>query len=301
MMNFMKVLYGFLVAAVLASVSIDAHAAVRELPLPEVPKSITAPEDRAGYVLCHFWDGMDWTDSVWVSDAPAMEQNFVNFVSVFPHASEASVKTAVDAMFEALSGNEEAYKVMADIASLYLNDTESPMRDDRLYVVFLKRFLDDRVLDEARLTRYRYQLDDVSKNLPGTIANDFSYTDSHGRGSTLHALWGAGYTILMFYDPDCRHCHQVIDYLSRSEPVNRRLSEKSLRILAVDTSESDMPADALPIPAAWTSARADESVEDAGLYSFREMPALYLLSPGNEVILKDASPEAVVKKLSDIK
>ena len=296
----MNVLCRFLVSAMLASVSLSSLAGVRELPLPEVPKQITVPEDRAGYVLCHFWDGMDWSDSVWVTDGPAMEQNFVNFVSVFPHASAASVNTAVDVMFEKLRDKPEAYEVMADIAAMYLNDTESPMRDDRLYVVFLNRFLEDKVLDEARLIRYRYQMDDVSKNLPGTIAGDFPYTDSNGRESTLHALWGAGYTILMFYDPECRHCHQVIDFLSRSEPVNRRLDEKSLRILAVDTSESDMPADALSIPPTWVSARTDESVEDAGLYSFREMPALYLLSPGNEVILKDASPEAIIKILSDI-
>ncbi len=296
----MNILCRFLAVAMLASVSLQAFAGVRELTLPEVPKSLTAPEDRAGYVLCHFWDGMDWTDSVWVADGPAMEQNFVNFVSVFPHASAASVNTAVDILFEDLRDNREAYKVMADIAAMYLNDTESPMRDDKLYVVFLNRFLDDKVLDEARLTRFRYQLDDVSKNLPGAVANDFSYADSHGHESTLHTLWGAGYTILMFYDPECRHCHQVIEFFSRSELVNRRLGEKSLRILAVDTSEGDMPVDALPIPATWISARADESVEDAGLYSFREMPALYLLSPGNEVLLKDASPEAIVKKLSDI-
>ena len=36
----------------------------RELPLPEVPALLTAPEERAAYVLEHFWTG-------WISVIPS--------------------------------------------------------------------------------------------------------------------------------------------------------------------------------------------------------------------------------------
>lgn len=58
----------------------------RELPLPEVPALLTAPEERAAYVLEHFWDGMDFRDTLRSRDRLFMEQCFVNFLSLFPHA-----------------------------------------------------------------------------------------------------------------------------------------------------------------------------------------------------------------------
>lgn len=34
-----------------------------ELPLPAVPAEMTVPADRAGYILLHFWDAMDFDDA----------------------------------------------------------------------------------------------------------------------------------------------------------------------------------------------------------------------------------------------
>ena len=56
------------------------------LSLPDVPPSLTAPEERAAYIIAHFWDGMDFGDTLRCRDRAFMEQNFVNYLSLFPHA-----------------------------------------------------------------------------------------------------------------------------------------------------------------------------------------------------------------------
>ena len=67
----------------------------RELPLPEVPAGMTAPEERASYILSRFWDGMDFTDTLRSHNRPFMEQNFVNFLSLFPHARPKTLPTRI--------------------------------------------------------------------------------------------------------------------------------------------------------------------------------------------------------------
>ncbi len=55
-----------------------------ELPLPAVPAEMTVPADRAGYILLHFWDAMDFDDADRSLDRDFMGQNMANFLSVFP-------------------------------------------------------------------------------------------------------------------------------------------------------------------------------------------------------------------------
>ena len=66
-----------------------------ELPLPAVPAEMTVPTDRAGYILLHFWDAMDFDDADRSLDRDFMGQNMANFLSVFPHARESDRRAAV--------------------------------------------------------------------------------------------------------------------------------------------------------------------------------------------------------------
>ena len=49
---------------------------------------LTASEERAEYIISRFWDGMDFADTLRSRDRQFMEQNFVNFLSLFPHARQ---------------------------------------------------------------------------------------------------------------------------------------------------------------------------------------------------------------------
>ena len=47
---------------------------VRKLPLPEVPSMLTVPEERAEYIIGHFWDGVDFADTLRSHDRLFMER-----------------------------------------------------------------------------------------------------------------------------------------------------------------------------------------------------------------------------------
>lgn len=76
--------------------------------LPDVPVTLTAPEDRADYLSLHYWDHFDFADTSLISRPEITEQAFVDFISVLPYSSKA--QTAVDTLFcRALVSNEMLY------------------------------------------------------------------------------------------------------------------------------------------------------------------------------------------------
>lgn len=158
----------------------------RELPLPEVPALLTAPEERAAYVLEHFWDGMDFRDTLRSRDRLFMEQCFVNFLSLFPHALPQSLPSPVGRLLQRAAVDSVAFRLVNSLAEHYLDDPNSPMRNEEHYILFLEALLSLPGLPEAERIRPAYRLETTRKNRPGTIAADFAYTDHRGKRQTLH-------------------------------------------------------------------------------------------------------------------
>lgn len=80
----------------------------KEFRLPDVPATLTAPEDRAAYLSLHYWDYFDFADTSLISRPEITEQAFVDFISILPYSSKA--QTAVDTLFcRALTSNEMLY------------------------------------------------------------------------------------------------------------------------------------------------------------------------------------------------
>ena len=102
----------------------------RELPLPEVPALLTAPEERAAYVLEHFWDGMDFRDTLRSRDRLFMEQCFVNFLSLFPHALPQSLPSPVGRLLQRAAVDSVAFRLVNSLAEHYLDDPNSHMRNE---------------------------------------------------------------------------------------------------------------------------------------------------------------------------
>ncbi|MDE6403988.1 MAG: DUF5106 domain-containing protein, partial [Muribaculaceae bacterium] len=85
-----------------------------QLPLPVVPGTLTAPRDRADYIVTHFYDGMDWNDPS-MTGPDAMMQDWANFLSVMPHATPATAVTAIrDFMKTVPAGRADSFNGLAE-------------------------------------------------------------------------------------------------------------------------------------------------------------------------------------------
>lgn len=271
--------------------SCEDSVTLKELPLPDVPSSLTAPEERASYIIAHFWDGMDFGDTLRCRDRAFMEQNLVNYLSLFPHARLETLPTHIDRLLERVAEDSTCLDLVNDLAEHYLDDPNSPMCNEGYYILFLEGLLHLPGLSEAERIRPAYKLEMARKNRPGTTATDFAYTDRHGNRRTLHATRGKR-LLLLFYDPACSHCSQILDGLRESAVIADLIANKDLSVLAVYTEGDRRLWDKTKasLPREWSVAIDESRIVERELYALPAMPVIYLLDGHKTVLLKDPSP-----------
>lgn len=266
-----------------ASARNEVVAGQRELALPSVPDSITLPEERVAYAARHFWDALDVTDHTQSLDTAFMEQTFANFIALLPYAADDVRKEAATVFADKCTADSSVYDLAVHITQHYLDDPNSPMRNEELYIPFLERFSTDPKLSEQKRERAVFRLEQAMKNRPGTRATDFRLATREGRTTTLlRELRDT--TLVLFYDNACEHCKETIE----------RLQDPAMGIrypvMAVDVTEDRDGWDATKggMPVGWEVCFATDPL-DGESYYFPALPSIYLLSPDGRVIVKDGS------------
>lgn len=255
----------------------------QELQLPVIPDSLTRPEERAAYAAAHFWDHLDFGRDTRCLDTIFMEQNFANFLAVAAFAADDDAQHAIDHLIDSASANDDTKKLIDHIAEKYLDEPNSPMRSEELYVMFLKHIAADGNTDEAQKIRARHRLDMAMKNRVGTKATDFRLITSEGKESSLLALARNDTTLIMFYDPECEQCNIITRHLDNADIAHR------YKVIAIDLA-SDRPLRnpaKSAMPSEWIMAFALEDIEDNDMYYLPALPSLYLIAPDGTVIMKD--------------
>lgn len=277
----------------------------QELPLPVPPDILTSPESRADFIITHFWDEMDFTDSSLSLDTAFMEQNLVNFIQLYDYASEESrTKGAIHLLGKA-SVSGTAYRFVADIAERYLLDPNSPMRNEEFFLPFIQEITGDTVFSPAEKIRYEYLKSRILKNRPGTVGADFHFVDREGKRRRLgDAVKGTDYTLLLFYDYDCETCADVEKEMMTNQEVNSAIASGMLHVVAVNVFGDDLTEwkrQAATLPGEWTVGYSpDCEVTDKEIYCIDAAPTFYLLDSDRRVILKDSPLERVTVVLDNL-
>ncbi len=270
-----------------------------QLPLPSVPTQLREPRQRAAYIVEHFWDAMDFADTVRSHNADFMEQNFSNYLSLFPLVDSTTLHGAVADLMRRAAAESGARRLTAEMADKYLYDPNSPMQNEDFYRLFLDVFLHDATLDEATRSRYAYQLTCIDKNRCGSAAADFAYTDRRGRRHTLYGT-AAPRLLLLFFDPDCENCQKTLAHLRHDATLQHLIDEGRAAVLAIYAEGDDEAWQRAKddIPATWMLGRDASHIEDKELYILRALPALYVLDSEKRVVVKDGSSNEAVSALA---
>lgn len=281
--------------------SCEDSVTLKELRLPDVPPSLTVPEERAAYLIAHFWDGMDFGDTLRCRDRAFMEQNFVNYLSLFPHARPEDLPQHIAQLLERATADSICLDLLNDLAEHYLDEPNSPMRNEEYYILFLEGLLRLPALPETERIRPAYRLEMARKNRPGTTAADFAYTDRHSNRRTLYATRGKR-LLLLFYDPACSHCLQILDGLRESAVIAGLIANRELAVLAVYTEGDRRLWDETKasLPREWSVAIDESRIVERELYTLPAMPVIYLLDGQKTVLLKDPTPAELETYLTDM-
>jgi hypothetical protein len=260
-----------------------------QLPLPVVPETITDSRERAAYVVEHFWDAMDFSDTLRSHNRDFVEQNFANYASIFSLVDREELLRDVTHLLISAEKDSQAFKLLTDVAEKYLYEPNSPMLNEEEYELFLPAIISSRVLDNASKERYLFQQESINKNRCGSIAADFSYSDVTGK---LHTLWttdAASRLLLLFFDPECDHCKEVLAGMEASSELKGMVDSGNLSVMAICAvgDRSQWAEVKNSFPSNWIVGLDRSDIDDKRIYVLRAMPSIYLLDEEKRVVLKD--------------
>jgi len=226
-----------------------------------------------------------------LSDSEATDSLFIKFLTDLPSDNTTKAKGIKDLMEKAsaIPGN---FSLIYHMADRILAEPESDFHDNETYILFLNEVIQSSILGSAEKERAEYLLEMALKNRQGTKAADFTFINKNGSVSTLHGLHCENNILLMFYDPDCFHCHETIKILK-----DKRLPNGT-SVMAIDIAgDKDLwDKTKSSIPDNWISGFATDPIEDSETYIFQTMPTLFLLDKNKTVILKDTSIDKILSQ-----
>lgn len=275
-------------------------------PYVSVPTMLSG-QDAAEYAAAHFWNRYFDSTKVW-TDAPdtllggvsredmtaAVREYIIALWSIpYKQASEAQVRLM--SLAEASLDNDTTgriYDFMTSVMESALWNPLSELRNEGLYIPVLESILRTRRTGEHYSAYYQQQLSTCMNNRPGEPAADFSYTDARG---VHHRLYDTDteYTLLLFSNPGCPACREIISILRNSPVVTALLRDGRMTLLSIyiDENLEEWRMGLSDYPDSWiTGYNHDLTIRDALVYDVRAIPSVYLLDRDKKVIFKDIAP-----------
>ena len=262
--------------------------AQQSFPYPAIPDTLRSVEQRAGYLSEHYWDNYNFADTLLLKSKEVTEQGFVNFIDILNQfnldnaskgvahkdiaqkdiARKDITQKGIACFTRKAFSNAAAKERFENLIEHYFEDQLSPVRNDRVYLMFLEEMKNSPCFDETEKERIAFKIKTTNKNLPGDIAINFKFKDENGKEHQL-SDYKDQKVILYFYDPDCENCHEVSAWLK----------------------QQTIPADIKVLKMV-----ADNHI--SYIYSLKNMPTIFLLDKENKVILKDCTAQELIENIS---
>ena len=282
--------------------------AQQSFPYPAIPDTLRSVEQRAGYLSEHYWDNYNFADTLLLKSKEVTEQGFVNFIDILNRfnldnaskgvahkdiaqkgitrkditrkditqqditqqgtAQKDITQQGIACFTRKAFSNAAAKERFENLIEHYFEDQLSPVRNDRVYLIFLEEMKNSPCFDETEKERIAFKIKTTNKNLPGDIAINFKFKDENGKEHQL-SDYKDQKVILYFYDPDCENCHEVSAWLK----------------------QQTIPADIKVLKMI-----ADNHI--SYMYSLKNMPTIFLLDKENKVILKDCTAQELIENIS---
>lgn len=241
-----------------------------------------------------FWEDFDFANKKMLDNPGVTEAKFKDFCEVLSSSSPSYRTRQVDTLLtRSLRGSKEMFLSMMGLAEKYLQDPNSPLRNEESYIPFLEYATKVATIDETYKERYRYQLANAKKNRVGTLASDFRYITREGARRTLRETKGEN-ILIYFNNPDCHDCKRVFNVITSSASLAHLLASGELTLLAIypDEDLASWEKHKQDYPDSWTVGRILSQAEREK-YNIPAIPCLYLLDRTGKVVLKDAPIEEV--------
>ena len=268
----------------------------RTFPFVNVPTIYTAQQAQAEYLVTHFWDKFDFTDTVWVGSAENVtEQALVEYLSVLPYASYDVICKGMQRLLDQADKNQAMYAFFYSRLEDYFANPNSTFRNEEYYIPLLEHMVASNSLDEQRKVRPKTILPLLDRNRPGTQATNIHFTRVSGAKDELTNV-KSDYILVVFYDFDCEDCNVLKKIIEESAVIKEMQKQRKLAILAIypGANMEGWKRSSPQIPASWINGYDhNEEIGKESTYLLRSIPTLFLLNREYMVIMKEPPFEYV--------
>ena len=220
----------------------DVVQSQTQFSFPPIPATLTEPEARKSYLLIHYWEQFDFADTMLVNNRDVTEQGFVNFIALLADGTtpEELTRESLENWCAGFVGKEHARQVLTQTADDYLFNPNSPFYNEDLYLVYLKRMVQSKALDEAQKSTLAFKAELASRNRVGTEATDFVYYLPDGSKRSLKQTSVRGNRmILVFYDPECPSCHETLQQMMDDTALANAVDKGNVTVTAIYTEGNE--------------------------------------------------------------
>lgn len=259
-----------------------------------------ATEEEFNRAIDRYWDGFDFEcgERVAEYDTVQVMQVFADYVSYISVGAERERR---DSLLRGLMHRAEVSRPVLDffayVTEGVLHDPNSPLRNDELYIPILEVLVESPLYDEYDRIAPAYDLELARENRIGEVANDIAYTLVNGKRGRLHDI-DSDYVILMFSNPGCPMCREIIEQISGSPLLNEMMENDLVKVLSI-YPDADLKAwrDHLgEMPRRWINGYDDGmKISEERSYNLQAIPSLYLLDGEKRVIIKDGTSVAQIE------
>ena len=267
----------------------------------EPQESITTeitPEERLQYRVDHFWDDFDFEDDKQLTMLSREQMIYAlsEYVTLIP---EERADSLMRTLIRRASTSHAMLDYFATLCEIVLHNPNSALRNDEYYIPVLEELVSSPLLDEYERIAPAYDLDIARKNRIGRVATDFVYTLEDDTQGNLHDI-KANYTILMFSNPECPLCGEIMRQIASSQLLTALIEHGVLKVLTLypDEDIAHWRKYIDNIPTEWIRAYDKGGVlTKERLYNLSAIPALYLLDRDKRVLIKDGTSVADIESL----
>lgn len=88
----------------------------KKFTLPLIPAMLNTPELRADYLVRHYWDNMDFTDTTYINLPDVTEQAWVDFIDILKIVPDTTAIAAIKQMYKMADQKKVVFFYYTDLA-----------------------------------------------------------------------------------------------------------------------------------------------------------------------------------------
>lgn len=260
-----------------------------------VPDSLHTTIDRANFVALHYWDLFNFNDTAYIHAPEVTEQAFANYVGLVAFAAPTVATEGINLFLKRADANSKVFDYFNTLFEKYLYEPNSPLCNEELYIPVLQYLVASPSVDQLTKQTYEFRLKMAFKNRKGTKATNLKFESRNGVTQQLNDIFTDRNVLLIFFDPNCEHCVEVINKLKADPFVMTMTGDGTLAVVAIyaDGKKDVWKEHKSELPEEWTVGYDLSGVYKHTLYDLKAMPTLFMLDKDKTVLLKDATLKQV--------